>query len=761
LLRSVIYVLYWTVQVLAFPFLLLYLALRVVKNRAYTRGLGERFGLLPHSFHRTAPGAVWLHAVSVGEVITAGNLIHRWRASAPWAPVYVSVSTLAGHAMAEQKLGGLAAGIFYAPIDYRFAVRRVLRALKPALVVVMETEIWPNLFRDARLAGARLLVVNGRISDKALPRYERFRWFFRAVLPWADTILAQDAIASERYRELGAAAVRDVGNLKYDFDPDSTQVAPAVAATLECWKPEHVWIAASTMPPAVPGDVDEDDLVLETFRDLAQRHPRLLLILVPRRPERFEEAAGKLAAAGVAFIRRSSLNERSIPALPCVLLVDTIGELSGLFRLADVVFMGGSMAQRGGHNVLEPAAFGVPIVVGPHMENFTSIAAEFCAGGALVETSAAALAATLDALLCDADRRAAVGARAKELSDRRRGATERALAEMTRLHARALPRPLHAWPRRLALTPLVWLWRTGMALDRGRKRAARQDAGVPVVSAGNLAMGGTGKTPFVIWLCRELGARGLRPAVLTRGYRRSSRETLALQPGEKANVEKTGEEAQLILRAGVAAVGIGADRMAAWRALQQRERYDIAILDDAFQHWRMARTLDIVLIDALDPFRGGVFPLGLLREPFSALKRADAIVLTRTQLGRSYEVLEAAIRNENQHAPIFHARIAAERPELPEGPVGAFCGIGNPESFRETLRELGIDPRIFEAFPDHHAYTEFELEALAGRVDVLLTTEKDFVKIDAGLARRLRIHPVPMRLEIDRAAELLRLFTGC
>ncbi|MBI5083842.1 MAG: 3-deoxy-D-manno-octulosonic acid transferase, partial [Acidobacteria bacterium] len=253
---NLIYLLYWTLQALAFPFLLLYLAIRIIRNRLYAHRLGERFGFIP--FHRTPPGAIWLHAVSVGEAITAIGLLERLRREMPGTPVYVSTTTLAGRAMAEQKLSRLASGIFYAPIDYRFAVRRVLRRLKPALVVVMETEIWPNLYRESRRSGARLLIVNGRISDKALPKYRHRAWFFRQVLQWPDAILAQDATAAGRYTELGAPRVLDAGNLKYDFDPAATSIAPPVAALLQHLQPSHVLIAASTMPPAAPGDPDED-----------------------------------------------------------------------------------------------------------------------------------------------------------------------------------------------------------------------------------------------------------------------------------------------------------------------------------------------------------------------------------------------------------------------------------------------------------------------------------------------------------------------
>ncbi len=507
---QLIYGLYRALQWLAFPFLLLYLCGRLVRNRAYARGFGERFGRLPRHIQPTLPGAVWLHAVSVGEALAAAPLAKQLRESMPDAPLYVSCTTLAGRALCEQKLGPLADGVFYAPLDYCFAVRRVLRRLKPALLVVMETEIWPNLFREARRAGARVLVVNGRISDRALPRYQRLDWFFRHVLAHADRVLAQDETAARRYRALGAARVENAGNLKYDFDPDSTSIPADLGeflGRLDAWP---VWVAASTMPPAAPGDPDEDDAVLDAFGALAERWPRLLLILAPRRPERFDAAAEKIRARGYRFVRRTELAGAEAPCLPAILLLDSIGELNSLFRAATAVFMGGTLPRRGGHNILEPAAFGVPVLAGPHMENFAEIAADFRENGALISLQRPEdLAPALESLFADAELRADAGRRARELALARRGATGRALAAIGELREAALPRPP-------GLHPLALLWLGGMALHRAAARLRPDAPERPVISIGNLAMGGTGKTPMVRWLCRELSVRGLRVAVLTR-----------------------------------------------------------------------------------------------------------------------------------------------------------------------------------------------------------------------------------------------------
>src|ERR1019366_1096578 len=246
--------------------------------------------------------------------------------------------TLAGRETAEQKLTALVDGVFFAPIDYRSVVRRVLRALRPALVVVMETEIWPNLFRESKRAGAALLLVNGRISDRALPRYRRYREFFWHVLRWPDAILTQSEEDARRFAMAGAPAgrVRAAGNLKYDFEPPASGIAPDIAAFLDAVKPAQVWIAASTMAPSadssvVPSvvpNIDEDDAVIEAFQKIAR--PGLLLVLGPRKPERFDVVAAKLQQANMPFVRRSALGARlaSVVQLPCVLLLDSIGELA-------------------------------------------------------------------------------------------------------------------------------------------------------------------------------------------------------------------------------------------------------------------------------------------------------------------------------------------------------------------------------------------------------------------------------------------------
>jgi tetraacyldisaccharide 4'-kinase len=746
--ERLIYTLYWLLQAVALPVALLYFLHRAGADRNYRYRFSERLGFLPRHFQRTASGAIWLHAVSVGEVISSVELIRRLGAVCPWAPVYVSCATVAGRKLAGEKLAGIAAGVFYAPLDYRFAVRRVLRALRPAAVVVMETEIWPNLYREARRAGAALIVVNGRISDRTIARYRRLRWFFGPVLGQADAILAQSERDRERYLAIGAPPERLAhgGNLKFDFQPASKEPPVEIAGG------KRVWIAASTMPPAFEGDVDEDDVVIETFAALRRRHPDLLLILAPRKPERFDAAAEKLRRAGLPFTRRSARQGAAAP----VLLLDSIGELSGLFGRADVVFMGGSLASRGGHNILEPAFYGRPIVVGPHLENFRAIAEHFLAAGAMVEIrSAAELAPAVERLLEDDVLRADLGARARATAEGQRGATGRAVREIARLADEKVPR----LPPSLLLWPLTLLWRAG-----GVIRARQQRLNTPVVSVGGIGMGGAGKTPFVLWLAQRLA----RPAILTRGYRRRASEPVTLlAAGEKASADITGDEAQTYLRRGVAPVGIGANRARVGRLMEQRFQPLVFLLDDGFQHRRLARALDIVLLDGLDPFAGGALPpAGRLREPLQALARADVLVIARAAPGRAFAGLKAELKRWNPRAPIFCCRTTPEAwidaasgrehalDQPPFARAAAFCGLANPASFWETLDAIACPTVLRRQFSDHHRYSPAEIASLeTAGVDALVTTEKDLANLPGR--PRLPLYWLRIGLEVDDEQDLL------
>ena len=721
-----------------------------------------------------------MHAVSVGEVLSSLEFLRQARRQCPRSRIFVSTTTLAGRATAGEKLRGLADGVFYAPLDYAASVRRVLRCLRPSVVVVAETEIWPNLFREVKRTGAGLALVNGRISDRALPRYRRFAPLFRAVLPAADAVLTQTESMRQRFLEIGAPPERTLvnGNFKHDFEARPAEPGSPVLALLDRVGPVQVWVAASTMPPASAGDPDEDDAVIAAFRALAPRHPGLMLLLAPRKPERFDAVARKLEAAGVRTVRRSQLDASITVSTPCALLLDTIGELSGLFPVAGVVFMGGTLAQRGGHNILEPALFAKPVVMGPHMENFQAIADEFRAAGACVEIACAAdLAGAVGRLLDDPARAAEIGRRALVRAQASRGASARAAAAIRELHRVHLPRYLPVWPWLVLGGALSRVWEWGGRWRRERDVRAQRSLDVPVISVGNLVMGGTGKTPCVLRLAELLIERGHKPGILTRGYKRGTPEAhLALGPGADVTAVQSGDEPLIFVRSRLAPVGVGAGRWQTGMLLRRNFDVDAMLLDDGFQHLLLARDVDIVLLDALDPLGGGnLFPLGRLREPPESLARAGIFLITRDGFSDLGDAMEHVLRQWNPRAPVFRASVAPRAwiehstgqvypaASPPFGRAAVFCGLGNPESFRRTLRAMGIELADWVDFDDHHRYRPGELRCLAhqfaGRnATAVLTTEKDAVNLcesAAGLLDPLPLYWLKVTMEIDREEELM------
>ena len=323
----------------------------------------------------------------------------------------------------------------------------------------------------------------------------------------------------------------------------------------------------------------------------------------------------------------------------------------------------------------------------------------------------------------------------------------------------------------LLLWPLSLVWRFAGGAKRARDTRRRRKVDASVISAGNITMGGTGKTPFVLYLAEQMRRGGRRPGILSRGYgRHSLTRHLILEPGARVKVSQSGDEPQIFLRSAVAPVGIGADRFETGQLLQQRFGVDLMILDDGFQH------VDIVLVDALTPFGGGeVFPLGRLREPLAALGRADIIVITRSESERGTYNLQLALRRYNAHAPIFRSRTVPEYwvdlasgqqvpvRDLPFSHVAAFCGLGNPESFWSTLERLRIHPVDSVTFGDHHSYWPREMRHLAqqfvsAKAQAAVTTEKDTVNLCEGaveLMAPLPVYWLKIGVEMEREAEFL------
>jgi 3-deoxy-D-manno-octulosonic-acid transferase len=394
------------------------------RHGKYRQGLAERLGKVPANLHSSIP-AIWVHAVSVGEVIAITELVRKLSGRFPDHRVVVSTTTATGQKLAKEYFGE--DNVFYFPLDFAFAIRPYFRALHPRLIVVAETEFWPNFLRLARASGARVAVVNARISDRSRPGYFRFRFILKRVLQNVDLFLSQTEEDAGRLREIGAppGTVHVSGNLKFDVPaPVESPIVASLRATFQRAGAGPVVVCGSTVE-------GEETLVLHAFENVLASHPRAVMILAPRRPERFSAVAKLLEQLGIRFWRRSLWS--SDPVAGGVFLVDTIGELSSLYALADVAFVGGSLVARGGHNIIEPAQQGVAIIVGNHTENFRDIVRLFQANSAVRVAGPAEFPLVLMELLSNENERIALGRRGAETLRSQMGATERTVRALEQL----------------------------------------------------------------------------------------------------------------------------------------------------------------------------------------------------------------------------------------------------------------------------------------------------------------------------------------
>jgi 3-deoxy-D-manno-octulosonic-acid transferase len=411
-----------------------YFALRGWRAGEPSRALRERLGSLPPEIAARASAAgenadpIWIHAVSVGEVLAAQPLIGGLKLRYPGAAIFVSTTTETGQRLARERLQ-TADGIFYFPLDWVVPVRRALRAIRPSLVIVMETEIWPNFLREARRAGIPVVFANARISEKSFARFKRWEFligpFFQRTMQDAELFLAQSPEDSARLLAMGADQDRIAitGNLKYD-------AAPPAISRFGAWLEQQIR-QQERWPVLVAGSVvaGEEPAVLAAY-DLVQRQwRRTLLILAPRKPAQFDAAAAIAAEGGWKVVRRSDLDlTATLDEATDILLLDSIGELAGLYSLADAAFVGGSLVSCGGHNILEPAWFARPPIFGASMENFHEMAEQFLDAHAGVQvTSGPGLGKVWIQLIQDNAMRERMGAAARGISERNRGATERSL----------------------------------------------------------------------------------------------------------------------------------------------------------------------------------------------------------------------------------------------------------------------------------------------------------------------------------------------
>ena len=418
------YVLYEVLLYLVLLLALPYFLLTGVLRGKYLANFPERMGS-----YRTRPEAhdLWIHAVSVGETLAARWVVAEILRQRPGTSIVITTTTITGQAQARRLFPD--AMVTYFPFDFAFAVRRFLDHHQPRAFVTMETEIWPNVTRLARARGMRLMLANGRISDRSLPRYRAFRAIVGSVLRKYDRILAREETDRVRFIAIGAPeqVVEVSGNVKFDYEPDSAplEIAPRLESLIGGRK---VLVLGSTME-------GEDELLLpEIERFLAEQNA--FVIIAPRKPERFELVAGLLGTSSLRFVRRSELHVFHDGAQADILLLDTLGELARIYRYASVAFIGGTLVPMGGHNPIEPAATGVPVCFGPSMSAFRETAQVFLRNqAAQVVKSAAEVIDFAEKMLEDPELQRAWGERARDTVRQNRGASERTARRIVELLA--------------------------------------------------------------------------------------------------------------------------------------------------------------------------------------------------------------------------------------------------------------------------------------------------------------------------------------
>jgi len=393
-------------------------AIQMLRLGKYRSGLAERLGRVPARLNDAQPGSIWVHAVSVGEVLAVSQLVNDLQKQHPTRQIFVSTTTATGQKLARQRFGENR--VFFMPLDFGFAVRRYLNALKPQLLVIAETEFWPNLLHLARKRQTAVAIVNARISDRSFPRYKRFKWFFGRVLWEVDLFLTQTAEDAQRLRDIGAPTerVRVSGNLKFDVRSNAQpELITGLRAAIG--KDSPVIVCGSTAE-------GEEDPLLSAFQAVQQQFPAAVMILAPRHPERFEKVAALISAEGFLLQRRTQWQPPQ-PIRSGIFLLDSVGELAAIYEAADIAFVGGSLVPTGGHNILEPAQYGAAILVGTHTFNFREIVTLFEQAGAVKTITAEALPAQLLSLLGQPEDRQRMGSAAKDLFAKHAGATRRTL----------------------------------------------------------------------------------------------------------------------------------------------------------------------------------------------------------------------------------------------------------------------------------------------------------------------------------------------
>ena len=674
------------------------------------RDLAERLAWRPP---RVEPGCLWIHGASLGEGRVVAALVAALQRSRPDLPLLRTATSDTGR---RQQTGADCSCCL--PLDAPWLLKRFMRRVRPRALVLVEGELWPGLLLAA--AGRiPVAVLGARVGPGTRGLAQRFPGLFGELGRCAGTWLARSQEDADWLAPRLGREVPQVGDLKGE--------APLEPAPFR-------W----SRPCLVAGSTREGDE--ERLLDALQAMPAPPgLLLAPRHPERFPEVARLLERRGLAWGRRSGFSGEQAPADWQVLLLDSVGELGRLYAQADAAFVGGTFdVKLGGHSAAEAVRAGLPVVHGPHIfANRSSFQ----------------------------DARCFPAPRAQDLADALQGALAaprspppeaQASARAVKLLAPLLDAPTPAErSHRPLLWPLVPLY---LGAGRARRLLRRpRAASIPVISVGNLASGGTGKTPVTAWLAHWFAAHGVPVAVVSRGYRRSTAGPL-LRDSRQGPLEAAwlGDESAMLARQGLLTVSCPQRRLGVARAAELGAR--LALLDDGFQQRDVRNDLDIVLLDAREPGAGGPIPVGERREPFSSLARASLVWCNHgalpPQLERHLAAGATRVRT-SYHARDWWGEQGAEPLAALAGQqVCALAGIARPAAFFAMLRRAGVAVARQLVRPDHHAWSAAELKQLRQRAGglPLVTTEKDLARLPPGsAARALRIE-----LRFERGAGALR-----
>lgn len=693
---------------------------------------------------------VWIHGASVGEIVATSPLVKQIRKEMPDRPVLVSAFTVGGYNMAKQIIPE-ADAIIYFPLDLPFVAESLVKRIHPGVFMPVETELWPNFLRAIRERHIPVMMVNGRISEKSVKNYRYLYGIWDDMLNTVTRFCMQSSIDADYIAHLGADRnkIFVTGNTKFD-----QTYAEVTAEDLTKYREElclgdayPIIVAGSTHP-------GEEKVLFEAFEAVRRAYPDARLVIAPRKTTRAEEIA-KLAAhhGWTTGFRSKMLESVESRVNHPILVIDTIGELGRIYAVGDVVFVGGSFSNTGGHNVLEPAAHAKPILVGPSMQNFKDSYALLSKVKAckMVSSTSELTSEMLDIMKND-ERRQQMGNASLQVIKENRGADVRSihylkdLLELTAVPAKEYPiypintrnltdeggarlrhgdaliqyiyqiaygpeTPFMGWVLLTLLRGMSYLYEFGVCCklymyESGLKK--REKLNCCVISIGNITVGGTGKTPTAQKMAAIVKSMGYRVVILNRGYRSHwGKELGVVSDGNKIfmTAYEAGDEAYLMAKTlpGIPVI-IGKNRAVTGRYAVEKLNAEVIIMDDGYQHWQLERDLDVVLVDTLNMFGNGcVLPRGTLREPLHNLARGDLFLLTKTD--QSSKLSRMQLRNTiakyNGKAPVVES---IHHPKNFVEIADWYKGIS--ENIRDLEELKGKDVMVFSAIGNPSSFEQ-------------------------------------------------------